>query len=51
MIYVNEDQLWDKFFESGKVKDYLKYKHKQGGMNRADNGKRAGTSREGIWRE
>ncbi len=43
--------LWDKFYSSGKIKDYLEYKQKQGGTENADNGKRPGSERTGIWRK
>lgn len=31
------DVLWNKFYNSGKIKDYLEYKKKQGGKKYGDN--------------
>lgn len=42
---------WDKFYKSGKVIDYLKYKQKQGGTDNANNGKRLSSEGTGIWRK
>lgn len=30
------DMLWNKFYSSGKIMDYLEYKKKQGGKKYAD---------------
>ncbi len=41
------DELWSRFYSSGKIKDYLEYKRKQGGQNYAD-GKRSGDKRTAV---
>ena len=46
-----DNDAWDKFYSTGKVEDYLEYKQKQGGTENADNRKRLGSERTGIWRK
>lgn len=41
------DELWSKFYLSGKIRDYLEYKRKQGGQNYADS-KRSGDKRTAV---
>lgn len=44
------DTLWNKFYSSGKIADYLEYKRKQGGNNDADSN-RSGGERASVGRE
>ena len=48
---MNESYMWDKFYRTGSVKDYLEYKQKQGGANDADNGKGLSAQREILRRK
>ncbi len=41
------DALWLRFYSSGKIRDYLEYKRKQGGKDYADS-KRSGDKRTAV---